>query len=59
MADVKIPVNVEASEAEARRIEKEARSWTGPQLVGLGVVSFGLALALLLFLSECQLTPLP
>ena len=59
MGDAKIPVNVEASEAEARRIEEEARRWTGPQLVGLGIVSLGLALALLIFLSKCQLSPLP
>ncbi len=59
MGDVKIPVNVEASEAEAKRIEQEARRWTGPQLVALGVVSFGVALAVLIFLSKCQLTPLP
>ncbi len=59
MPEVKIPVNVEASEEEMRRIEQEARNWSGPRLVGLGVVSLGLAIALLLFLSKCQLSPLP
>lgn len=56
---MKIPTNVPFSEAEKKRIEREEKSWAAPKLVGLGIVSLGAALALLVFLSDCQLAPLP
>ena len=59
VSEPKIPINVEVSESEGKRINAEERAWTAPKLVGLGVVSLGIALAILVYISSCQLTPLP
>ena len=56
---MKIPINVPYSDAEKKRIEGEEKSWAATKLVILGLVALGAALALLVFMSQCQLTPLP
>lgn len=56
---MKIPTNVPFSEGEKKRIEREEKTWGGPKLVVLGIVALGAALAALVFMSQCQLAPLP
>jgi hypothetical protein len=56
---VKIPINTDISDEGAKRIEAQEKSWTATKLFGLGVVFLGVALAALLVMSQCQVTPLP
>jgi hypothetical protein len=56
---VKIPINVEIDAEGAKRIEAQEKAWTAPKLFGLGVVALGIALAALMVMSQCQVTPLP
>jgi hypothetical protein len=59
MDDSRIPVNVPASQADEKRIVTETKRWNAPRLVFLFVGSLAFFLALLVWMSECQLTPLP
>ncbi|MFW6066702.1 MAG: hypothetical protein ACOC97_00070 [Myxococcota bacterium] len=55
----KIPVNIPADEAERKRILAQEAKWTAPRQLAIGAVALGIALALLIFASDCQVTPLP
>lgn len=55
----KIPVNVPVDDKGKKRLEEQEKTWTAHKLVGLGIVSLGAALFLLIVMSQCQITPLP
>lgn len=56
---MKAPINIPADEKTKGRIEREEESWTAPKLFGLGVVSLGIALTILIVVSHCQVAPMP
>lgn len=56
---MKPPINIPIDEKGRKRIEREESKWTAPRLVGLGVISLGAYLLMLILVSHCQISPLP
>ena len=52
MSQPKIFVNVDVSDAEKQRIEREEQFWTGPKLIGLTFATLAVALVLLFVMAE-------
>lgn len=55
----KVPINVPADDDDAQRIERQEQRWSGPKLTFLALVALGLALVLIVFAGQCELTGLP
>jgi hypothetical protein len=47
MSEPKVYINVPMSAADEKRIEREERTWSGPRLVLLGIVTLLIAFAVL------------